>query len=312
MNKKKLISIVTPMYNESDNIDRYFTTMNAVLETLSDRYDFEYVITDNRSEDDTFAKIREHAKNDPRIHAYRFSRNYGYQRSILTGYCQARGSAAIEFDADLQDPPELLPMFLEQWEAGNQIVYGIRKSRQEGAIVGAMRRIFYRVINSLSEVPLPLDAGDFMLIDRCILDKLKDIRELNLYIRGIVFSMGFEKTGVPYDRRARVAGKSKFPFRKMLSLATDGIISQSVKPLRIASYCGVVVALLTMCLSIMYLVLYLLNSVALPPGFTTTILLLLLSFSFNAIFLGIIGEYIGRVYIQIKQRPITIIDEVIG
>lgn len=309
MNEKKLISIVTPVFNESETIARYFERMHAVLNELKDKYDFEYVITDNCSEDNTFELIKEYAKNDPRIRAFRFSRNFGYQKSILTGYCQARGDAAIEFDADLQDPPELLSSFLDAWSQGNKIVYGIRKNRKESLIIKTIRKIFYRLLNVVSEVPLPVDAGDFILIDRIIIDKLRDIKDHNLYLRGIIFSMGFKRLGIPYLRSARYAGKSKFPFFKMLSLAIDGIISHSITPLRLSTYFGIIVVISTTILLAVYLFLYFCDVVLMPRGFTTTTLLILFALSFNALFLGILGEYVGRILLQIQYRPMTVIAE---
>lgn len=309
---KKLISIVTPVYNEEDNIDFYYTRIKAAIAPLQDHYDFEIVLTDNASIDNTFALIRALAEKDPSIRAFRFSRNFGYQKSILTGLTQARGDAAIEFDCDLQDPPELLPVFLEAWEKGTHIVYGVRRKRQEGLIVTFLRRCFYRLINQISEYTLPPDAGDFMLLDRCVLEELRHVDDQKPYLRGIIFSLGFSQLGIPYDRNARQFGISKFPLKKMIGLALDGIISQSDLPLRLASYTGLGIALTTVLLSGCYLLMYVFAGASLPPGFTTTVLLILFSISLNAIFLGIIGEYVARIYRQVRRQPLTIIQETIG
>lgn len=306
---KKLISIITPVYNEEENVKIYYDQMCVVLRTLEDRFDFEFVITDNCSTDNTFALFSEIALIDPRVRVFRFSRNFGYQKSIWTGYSMARGAAAVEFDCDLQDPPALLPLLLAQWEAGNQIVYGIRKKRQEGPVVTGLRRIFYRLINSISEHSLPTDAGDFMLIDRLILDQLRNLDDHNLYLRGTIFSYGYRQAGIPYERAARLHGTSKFPLRRMVGLAMDGIVSQSTLPLRVASVVGVVAALMTAFLCLIYLLAYVLGLYDAPAGFTTTTVLILFSISLNAIFLGVIGEYLARIYVQLKRRPMTIIQD---
>jgi dolichol-phosphate mannosyltransferase len=301
--KKKLVSIVTPVYNEEENAELYYQRMRGVIDTLSDRYDFEFVITDNCSTDSTFSIFKRLAESDHRIRVFRFSRNFGYQKSIWTGYSLAKGDAAIEFDCDLQDPPELLSLFLEKWEEGSKITYGIRRKRQEGYVITLLRKVFYRLINAISDQYLPPDAGDFMLIDRKIIDHLATIQDQNLYLRG------YEQVGIPYKRDAREHGVSKFPMRKMIGLAMDGIISQSTLPLKIASYTGFLVAITTLLMSAFFIIYKLAYGADFPRGFTTTAILILFSVSLNAIFLGIIGEYISRIYLQLKRRPLTIIED---
>lgn len=308
---KPLISIVTPVYNEAPNINYYFERMNPVLKQLEAEYEFEFVFTDNRSTDATFALLKEKSQTDPRVRAFRFSRNFGYQKSILTGYTQARGAAAIEFDCDLQDPPELLNSFLTEWRAGNQIVYGVRRTRQEGFFVSTLRKIFYRLLCQISDHHIPVDAGDFMLLDRKVLNLLKQVSDQNAYLRGIIFGFGFSQTPIPYDRQARKHGNSKFPFRKMLALAVDGIISQSTVPLRIATYFGFLTSITTILLGLFYVILRMSHQVDLP-GFTTTVVLILISIGLNSMFLGVIGEYLARIYQQVKYKPLTVIDEMTG
>jgi dolichol-phosphate mannosyltransferase len=309
--EKPLISIITPVYNEEENLKMYFERMFKVLKTLENEYNFEIVMTDNRSSDRSFEIIRSYANQDPRIRAFRLSKNFGYQKSIFTGYSVCRGHAAIEFDCDLQDPPEMLPLFLEKWRQGYQVIYGVRKSRQEGWMISAARKVFYRILRYISENDLPNDAGDFMLIDRRVLQHLKSISDQNIYIRGIVFSFGYKRCGIDYERDPRVAGESKFSIPKLVGLALDGIISQSIVPLRLASYIGFAVSILTALGSVVYFLLKLKYGFEIPRGFTTTTILILLSTSLNSIFLGIIGEYLARIYQQVKWRPLTIVDEVV-
>ncbi len=306
---RKLISFVIPVLNEEDNIARLYETVEAVMQPLADRYDWEYVFTDNRSSDSTFAMLRDLATKDARVRAYRFSRNFGFQNSILTGYRKARGDAAIQLDCDLQDPPELIPKFLEQWEAGYQVVYGVRIGRKEGVGITLFRKAFYRIINWLSEDELPLDAGDFRLVDRKVLNIISQIRDSTPYLRGTIAAMGFQQVGILHHRNARLAGESKFKFRQLVSLALDGIIGHSIKPLRIATWVGLGVFVLTMLLSVAYIGMRVVYGAQWPAGFATLAVLILASQSLNAIFFGIFGEYLGRIYRQVRHTSHTVIDE---
>jgi glycosyltransferase involved in cell wall biosynthesis len=312
MTDKTLISICIPVYNEEENVDRIIPAVDRALAGLADRYEWELVFTDNHSTDRTFALLAGIALDDPRVRAIRFSRNFGYQKSVLTGYLNARGACAIQLDADLQDPPELIPEMIAAWEKGARVVYGVRRTRQEGAVVTALRRAFYRVISWLSEHPLPLDSGDFRLIDRCIIEALAAAPTSHPYLRGQIAGMGFAQVGIPYDRARRERGRSKFPLRAMLALAVDGIVSQSVVPLRISTYVGLVIAALTFLGIVVYAAVRLFFPVDWPPGFTTLTVLLLLSISLNALFLGIIGEYLARIYHQVSHRHKVIEEQRIG
>ena len=211
-----LISIVIPVFNEGENIDPLYERIRAVIDPLHETYRFEILFTDNHSTDQTFTRISEIAEDDDRIRCLRFSRNFGFQRSILTGYRAAGGAAAIQLDADLQDPPELIPAFLEHWEQGIAVVYGVRAKRHEGWLITTGRAIFYRLINWMSADDLPHDAGDFRLVDRKILDALNEVDDYHPYLRGLIASFGFEQLGIPYDRDARLRGESKFSFRKLV------------------------------------------------------------------------------------------------
>jgi len=304
---KKLVSIIVPAYNEEDNVEYCYGELKKITDTLSDSYNFEFIFTDNASTDRTFDLLEKLAEKDERIRIFSFSRNFGYQKSIHTGYNKAEGDCAIEYDCDLQDPPELLPEFLKHWKEGNQIVYGIRKTRREGKFITFLRKVFYRFINKISEHTLPEDAGDFMLIDKVIINEIKKRQDQHPYLRGMIFSFGFNQKGVPYDRNERKHGKTKFSLKKMLGLAVDGIISQSIVPLRIASYTGIIVALITVFLSGFYIVERLFFGLDWPAGWTTTVVLLLFSISLNALFLGIIGEYLLRIYNQVRNKSVTII-----
>ena len=305
--KKKLISIVVPVFNEEANIAPFHEAVSRVLLSLTERYDFELLFTDNHSTDQTFEILRRLSFRDNRIRVLRFSRNFGFQRSILTGYTHARGDAAIQIDCDLQDPPELIPQFLSKWEEGFKVVYGERSNRKEPWWMNLTRKVFYRFIDLISEDDLPHDAGDFRLIDRRILSELKFVDDYQPYLRGIIATMGFNQIGIPYDRRERKLGKSHFSLAQLFGLALDGILNHSVIPLRIATYLGLAISFSTFVATILYFVGRLLFAKQWPPGFATITVLILASLSLNALFLGIIGEYIGRIYHQMKKQSLTII-----
>lgn len=305
-----LISICIPVYNEAENLPRTYARLCALFESLKGRYDFEVVFTDNASTDDSFAQIKALAEKDSRVRGYRFSRNFGYQKSILTGYRMARGACAIQLDADLQDPPEMIPQMLEHWHKGYKVVYGIRSDRKkEGFVLQAARKVFYRLIDFLSEDTLPHDAGDFRLIDRAVLEQLKLYDDQTPYLRGQIAAMGFAQVGLPYKRDPRLAGSTKFSFDKLVGLAADGIFNHSVIPLRLATITGIIFSSLALLTSLFYLFNRIFFGAAWPPGFATVALLLLFLIGLNALFLGLIGEYIGRIYLNVKRKPLVIIEE---
>ncbi len=306
--QRQLLTICVPVYNEAENIEPLHDALLPVMSSLADRYDFELLFTDNHSEDGTFEALQRLADRDPRVRVLRFSRNCGFQRSIFTAYANARGAAAIQIDCDLQDPPSLIIEFVRKWEGGYRVVYGVRSTRREGWWMTSIRKVFYRLIDALSEDRLPLDAGDFRLVDRRLLDQLKQFDDYQPYLRGAIATLGFRQVGIPYDRAERLRGQSKFSFRELVGLALDGILNHSVVPLRIATYLGLTVSLLTLLGSVGYAVGRLVFGTTWPPGFATVIILVLGSLSLNALFLGIIGEYLGRIYQQVKRRPLVVVE----
>ncbi len=306
--RKRLITICVPVFNEEPNIEPLYAALLPIMEQLATRYDFELLFTDNHSTDRTFDALEQLARRDARVRAIRFSRNFGFQRSIATGYANARGDAAIQIDCDLQDPPELILEFVRKWEQGYKVVYGVRSSRRESWWMSFVRRMFYRIIDALSEDELPLDAGDFRLLDRCVLDELQKFDDNQPYLRGTIAALGFDQIGIPYNRAERQRGQSKFSFGELMGLALDGILNHSVVPLRIATYLGLFISVITFLGILGYGIGRLFLGKDWPPGFATIIMLILGSLSLNALFLGIIGEYLGRIYRQVKRRPLTIVE----
>ncbi len=308
LHSRLLVSLVVPVFNEAETLPLFYPAVRGVIDRLADRYDFEFVFTDNHSSDATPELVAALARKDARVRGYRLSRNFGYQRSILTAYLRAEGDAAIQLDCDLQDPPELIPEFLEQWQAGSDVVYGIRRSRLEARRWSYARKAFYWLVDFLSEDPIPRDAGDFRLISRRVIEELRRSADTQPYLRGTIATLGFRQTGVPYDRRAREVGSSKFSFRDNVMLALDGVVNQSVVPLRMATYVGMLVAAATVLAIFGYLVAHYTTGYRAPAGFTTTTILILASLGINAMLLGIIGEYLGRMYLQMKNRSISIVE----
>tara|TARA_R110002050_G_scaffold70425_1_gene151766 strand:+ start:9643 stop:10602 length:960 start_codon:yes stop_codon:yes gene_type:complete len=306
MKNQKLISIVTPVMNEESNLDFYYQEITKVI-NKNKKYEFEIIFTDNASADNTYEKALSICKKDKRFKIYRFLKNHGYQKSILTGYKLTKGDAAIQMDCDLQDPPELINELITFWEKGNRIVYGVRSKRDENFFITFLRRRFYRVISKITNYDLPNDVGDFMLLDRMVLDQLINIESENLYLRGIIFSYGFKSKGIKYNRSKRKFGKSKFPMKKMFGLALDGIFNESVIPLKLAFYLGLFLGLITLGISFLLVVLKLLCGTSFPHGYVSLALLILASISINSFFLGIMGEYMSRIFRNSQNRSKVII-----
>ena len=303
-----LVSVLVPAFNEEDNVERAYDTIVKTFERLPD-YDYEIIVTDNHSTDRTFDILQRLAKSDEKLKVIRFSRNFGYQRSLLCAYKAASGACSIQIDCDLQDPPELIPKMLQLWRMGHEVVFGIRRTLADGFVVASLRRGFYRLIASISDDDLPINASEYRLCDRAILNELRKVNDTTPYLRGLISSMGFSQIGFEYDRADRIAGTSKFPLKSMISLAVDGLLNHSLLPLRLASYAGLTVGFLSLLLTFGYIIGRVMFGQTWPAGFATTTILLLMSISINAIFMGILGEYIGRLFIQSRNDPDPIIEK---
>ena len=306
----KLITISIPVFNEEDNIDNLLNEINIIASEL-DKYKFEFLFTDNSSVDSTYEKLLEHAKIDNRVKIIRFSRNVGFQKSILLNYQNSSGDAVIQIDADLQDSPQLISNFVSLWEDGYDVVYGIRTKRNEGWVLNFMRRFFYRVLNMISEYPIPVDAGDFRLLDRKVVNALMKHTDMTPYIRGAVAEIGFKQIGVKYQRNSRINGKSKFSIYDLISLGMDGIFNHSMIPLRIMIFLGFFTIIFSL-LGFIYYVLAKFFIVGWPEGLSSTNTLILFSIGLNALFFGILGEYVARTFKNVKKGPIAHIVNKVG
>lgn len=304
-----LVSLVVPVLNEAANIPRLIPALQKIAAGLEGQYRFEYVFTDNCSTDETFELLANEAAKDKRIRVFRFSRNFGFQRSILTGLLSAQGDAAIQLDADLQDPPELIPEMLAAWQKGYDVVYGIRRRRKENVFINGCRRFFYWFVDKISDHPLPRDAGDFRLISRRVMDILTNIKGSVPYIRGTISEIGFPQIGIPYDRSERLAGESKFRFLSLVRFAIDAMLHQSTLPLRLAGFIAIFISIISMLLLVYFGWRYIQVGQSWPSGFASLAFLILVSMIMNAFLMAIIGAYISMIYNAQKGFPISIIDQ---
>lgn len=303
---RRTLSICIPVYNEAQILKTAVDRVEAMFKTSLPQYDLELVVTDNGSTDSTWQVIQELASSRPYLKAFRFSRNFGYQNSVFTGLSLSTGDAVVEMDADLEDPPEVIPRFVEKWEQGHEVVYGVRSKRYGPLLLRAAFAIFYKFLNKISEFKIPENAGDFRLLDRKVVDVLKALPERNLYLRGLVVYLGFKQIPVVFERQPRIGGTSKFRMLHYIVLAIDAITAFTKAPLRLVGALGVMLFLGSLSLAGYYLVGYFFYGSRLQ-GFPTLVILNLILHSITFIFLGILGEYLSRIFDDSKNRPRVII-----
>jgi glycosyltransferase involved in cell wall biosynthesis len=304
------LSVVAPLYNEEGNVVELLRRLRAAVDGIAGIDAYEIVLIDDGSTDRTVELLLQIAATDSRIVVVRLSRNFGHQLAATAGLDVARGDAVVLIDADLQDPPELIPAMVERWLAGFDVVYAVRRKRSgESAFKLWTARTFYRVTRRLTKIAIPVDTGDFRLMSRRVIDALKQFRERHRFIRGMVSWVGYKQTAVEYDRDARYSGASKYPFSKMLRFAIDGITSFSDVPLRFASYFGFVVSAIAFVIAVYEIGLGIFTGHNLP-GYTSTIFAILFLGGVQLIGIGILGEYVGRIYEEIKGRPLYLIADI--
>ena len=307
---QKTISICIPVYNESVNIPIAVQEVENLFQHQLSDYLLEIIITDNASTDNTWQVVQNLAASRPYLRAFRFSRNFGYQNSVFAGLSMSTGDAVIELDADLEDPPVIIPKFVSRWEEGYDIVYGVRSKRYGSKFFLWSVERFYKMLNSISDIHIPENAGDFRLLDRKVVDLLKELPERNLYLRGLVSFIGFCQCPVPYERNERLNGKSKFKVMHYVVLAIDALTSFSKKPLRVIGILGILLFIFSSVLALYYLIGYLIGGSE-ARGFTTLVILTLFLHSTTFIFLGVLGEYLSRIFDDAKFRPRAIIQDAI-
>jgi polyisoprenyl-phosphate glycosyltransferase len=305
-----LVTIVIPVYNEAEVLPTLYDRLTRVLEGLVESY--EIIFVNDGSQDDSALFLRDFQARDARVKFLNFSRNFGHQIAITAGLDYSSGQTVVVMDADLQDPPEVIPQLIEQWRKGYDIVFAVRAKRQgEGFFKRATAAIFYRLFRCMTATEIPLDAGDFRLMSQRAVEALQSIRERNRFIRGLAGWIGFRQTSVTYVRDVRQAGETKYPLKKMLRFALNGLMSFSLVPLQLASYLGFLISSIGF-FYIVYAIGLKLFTDQVVLGWTSVMVAVLFLGGVQLVSLGIIGEYIGRIYEEVKQRPLYVVDEAKG
>ncbi len=310
MSQDKLVSLIVPVFNEIEVIDECYQRLTTVMRSLN-AYAYELIFVDDGSSDGSHARLLEKQKQDDHVVVIKFSRNFGHQIAITAGIDKAQGDAVVVIDADLQDPPEVIEKMITKWQEGYDVVYGIREKREgEGWLKLFTAAAFYRFLRMFTSIEIPVDVGDFRLMSARAADQLRQLREKDRFVRGLVSWLGFRQTGVVYEREERFAGETKYPFRKMAKFAVDGITSFSNVPLKLASWLGFLASLF----AFLYLLSVFIQKVMgyTVEGWATIMVAMLFLGGVQLICLGIIGEYIGRIFNEIKPRPMYVIESIDG
>lgn len=303
-------SIIMPVFNEAQTLLALYARLVKVIGQLNESY--ELVFVNDGSRDGSLDLLKRLAAEDSHCKVVSLSRNFGHQMAITCGLDHARGAAVIVMDADLQDPPELIPTLIEKWREGYDVVYAVREQRQgESLFKRVTAGLFYRLIRKLSRVEIPADSGDFRLLSRRVVEALRATPERNRFVRGLVGWVGYRQAGVRFVREARAAGETKYPFRKMLKFAIDGITSFSFVPLQMATYFGLLISGMSFLYTV-YAVLQKLLTDRPVIGWTSLIVAAFFLGGVQLVTLGVIGEYIGRIYEEVKQRPLYLVEETVG
>jgi polyisoprenyl-phosphate glycosyltransferase len=308
---KPSFSFIVPVFNEEETLAEIYRRLGAILDGLD--AEGEIVLVDDGSRDRSLEMMRDLHRRDPRVRYLSLARNFGHQIAVTAGLRFAQGDAVIVLDADLQDPPELIPKMIEKWRAGYHVVYAQRTARQrEGPTKKLFAYLFYRVLRLLTDVDIPSDTGDFCLMDRKVVDVLNALPERGRYLRGLRAWIGFRQTAVPFEREPRFAGDVKYTFRKSFGLAVNGIVSFSRVPLRLATYLGLLVACFAFMMILVVIYWRLFRPAAPLIGYTIITAAIFFLGAVQLLCLGILGEYLGRVYDEVKGRPLFTLKEVAG
>ena len=301
----KLISIVTPCYNEEDNVEELYNRVKSVLNDKLSNYKYEHIFIDNASTDNTVSKLKDIAKNDSNVKIIVNSRNFGHMCSPVHGMFQASGDVIISIVSDLQDPPEMIPQFIQEWENGNDIVLAIKKSSEENGLMFKIRKLYYGLLSKLSEVEVFKNYTGFGLYDKKVMDAIKELKDPYPFFRGMVAEVGFKVSKIPYDQPVRLRGITKNNFYTLYDIGMLGIINNSKVPLRMAIFIGVLFGVISLMVGLGYFVAKLLYWDTMSLGVAPLIIMSSLMFSVMLFFIGIIGEYVGAIYTQILDRPLV-------
>lgn len=308
----KKVSVVVPMYYEEKVADECYKRLKTVFIDLKN-YEYEFIFVNDGSTDKTYEILENIASKDKNVKVISFSRNFGHQAAVTAGLKYVTGDAIVIIDADLQDPPETIGEMLKLWEDGNEIIYGKRKSRKgESRFKLLTAKMFYKVLNGLSDVEIPKDTGDFRLVDRKVVDTINLLPEHNKFLRGLFSWVGYKQIPYEYERQARFAGETKYPLKKMLKLASDGIISFSTKPLKILGVIGILAIFVSIAILVYSIISYIFSLNQLTPGWTSIMVTITLFSGIQLLSIYIMSEYIARIYDESKARPQFIVDKTIN
>lgn len=303
------LCLVIPCYNEEKVLPMLVEHLVRFIRTQS--HPVKVLLVDDGSRDQTFPLIEQACQAHPEIAGVRFSRNFGHQTAVSAGLQLAGGDVVAVLDADLQDPVDVVPRMLAKWEEGYDVVYGVRQNRKEGWLLRTCYALFYRLLKSIANIDLPLDAGDFCIMDRRVVDLIKSMPEHNRFVRGLRGWVGFRQMGLPYDRQARAAGEPKYNLKRLMRLAFDGIISFSTAPLKFAIWLGVASSALGFLMIVwaLFSVVFLSRT---PPGWASLAVLILFFSGVQILVLGLVGEYVGRIFDEVKNRPHFVVSQRVG
>ena len=308
--QKQLISIVTPCFNEEDGIVECYEAIRNILEKSLPSYEYEHIFCDNASSDRTVSLLKDIVVRDSRVKIIINSRNFGILKNTYNGVLHAAGDAILLFmPVDLQDPPELIPEFVKRWEAGYEIVYGVRALREEGLLLAWARKAYYRLLSRLTYVDYPLNVGDFQLIDKCVLEAMKQVDDAQPFMRLMTFDCGFRSIGVEYTWSARKHGKSRNSLLNMFDQGLNGIISFSAAPLRLALVVGLATAIVSVLYAFSIFILTLIGLVQSQAGIPTVIIAIFFFGGVQLFFLGMLGEYISAIFNQVRRKPLVVMRE---
>ncbi len=305
MAQRQLISLISPCFNEEGNIDELYRRASQVMADLP-QYDFEYLFIDNASTDGTVDKLRALAGRDPRVRVIVNTRNFGHIRSPYWGILQTRGDVTVYLASDLQDPPEMIPEFISAWELGYKIVQAVKPMSRTNPLIHGLRKLYYRMLDGISEVPIVKDATGFGLYDRLVLDHLRQIHDPYPFLRGLICELGYPIKTIPFDQPRRQRGISKNNFYTLYDLAMLGVISHSVVPIRLAAIAGFLTGLLSILVALVFLVLKLALWDRFPIGIAPIVIGMFFMFGVVMLFIGILGEYIASIHTYVRNRPVVI------
>ncbi len=299
-----VISVVVPLFNEEENVEELYRRLDQTLRSLNLSYEILFV--DDGSRDQTPSILDRLCETDRSVACIHFSRNFGHQAAVSAGIDHGRGQAVVVMDGDLQDPPEILPRFIEKWREGFEVVYAVRTHRKERFLKRTAYSAFYRILNAISDLDIPLDSGDFCLMDRRVVDVLSHLPERMRFMRGLRSFVGFRQTGLPYDRAARAAGRPKYTFRKLIGLALDGLVSFSSYPLRLVARLGLATIVIAVILLGWVLRDAFVHHTA-PQGWASTVVVVLVMGAVQLFGIAILGEYLRLIFLEVKRRPTYIV-----